>query len=150
MITNDQISKSEFCVSCHQVAVNLGIKLEIVWDQYRDSPARKAGVTCQDCHMGKVPGMAEGMRPRLPPWWAARRSTRGASMPITASSGLAIPIAHPGIFPHNTKAQAFTHQGLAASSTGGPAGAPPKFEDKVADGKIKVDFPKRWADATRP
>ncbi|MGA7116909.1 MAG: multiheme c-type cytochrome, partial [Hyphomicrobium sp.] len=36
MITNDQITKSEFCVSCHQVAVNLGIKLEIVWDQYRD------------------------------------------------------------------------------------------------------------------
>jgi nitrate/TMAO reductase-like tetraheme cytochrome c subunit len=60
MITNDQITKSEFCVSCHQVAVNLGIKLEIVWDQYRDSPARKAGVTCQDCHMGKVPGKPEG------------------------------------------------------------------------------------------
>jgi nitrate/TMAO reductase-like tetraheme cytochrome c subunit len=32
MIKNDQITKSEFCVSCHQVAVNLGIKLEIVWD----------------------------------------------------------------------------------------------------------------------
>ena len=30
MITNDQMTKSEFCVSCHQVAVNLGIKLEIV------------------------------------------------------------------------------------------------------------------------
>ena len=42
MITNDQITKSEFCVSCHQVAVNLGIKLEIVWDQYRDSPARQS------------------------------------------------------------------------------------------------------------
>ena len=60
MITNDQITKSEFCVSCHQVAVNLGIKLEIVWDQYRDSPARKAGVSCQDCHMGKVAGKPEG------------------------------------------------------------------------------------------
>jgi nitrate/TMAO reductase-like tetraheme cytochrome c subunit len=63
MITNDQITKSEFCVSCHQVAVNLGIKLEIVWDQYRDSPARKAGVTCQNCHMGKVPG-AQGLYDR--------------------------------------------------------------------------------------
>ena len=60
MIPNNQITKSEFCVSCHQVAVNLGIKLEVVWDQYRDSPARKAGVTCQDCHMGKVPGKPEG------------------------------------------------------------------------------------------
>ena len=60
MMTNPQLTKSEFCVSCHQVAVNLGIKLEIVWDQYRDSPARNAGVTCQNCHMGKVPGKPEG------------------------------------------------------------------------------------------
>ena len=35
----DQLGKSEFCMSCHQVAVNLGIKLEVVWDQFRDSPA---------------------------------------------------------------------------------------------------------------
>ncbi|MGD9714118.1 MAG: multiheme c-type cytochrome, partial [Thermomicrobiales bacterium] len=56
MMTNPQLTKSEFCVSCHQVAVNLGIKLEIVWDQYRDSPAKSAGITCQNCHMGKVPG----------------------------------------------------------------------------------------------
>ena len=47
-----QISKSEFCVSCHQVAVNLGIKLEVVWDQYRASPAAKEGVSGQACHMG--------------------------------------------------------------------------------------------------
>jgi hypothetical protein len=44
----DQINQSEFCVSCHQVAVNLGIKLEVVWDQYRASPAAARGVTCQD------------------------------------------------------------------------------------------------------
>ncbi len=55
-----QISKSEFCVSCHQVAVNLGIKLEVVWDQYRDSPANAKGITCQECHMGKDPGLPNG------------------------------------------------------------------------------------------
>ena len=27
-----QLDKSEFCGACHQVAVNLGIKLEVVWD----------------------------------------------------------------------------------------------------------------------
>jgi len=47
----EQISKSEFCVSCHQVAVHPGIKLEVVWDQYRDSPAARDGVTCQECHV---------------------------------------------------------------------------------------------------
>lgn len=56
----EQISSSEFCVSCHQVAVNLGIKLEVVWDQYRASPAMKQGITCQDCHMGATPGIADG------------------------------------------------------------------------------------------
>jgi Cytochrome c554 and c-prime len=56
----EQINKSEFCVSCHQVQVNLGIKLEVVWDQYRASPAASKGTTCQECHMGKVPGHADG------------------------------------------------------------------------------------------
>jgi len=56
----EQITKSEFCVSCHQVAVNLGIKLEVVWDQYRASPAHAKGVACQECHMGKVPGRQSG------------------------------------------------------------------------------------------
>ena len=78
MMTNPQLTKSEFCVSCHQVAVNLGIKLEIVWDQYRDSPARKAGVTCQDCHMGKVPGKPEGYVDR-----ALRRDRRQGDQPGT-------------------------------------------------------------------
>src|SRR5712691_4226001 len=31
------ISTSEFCVSCHQVAVHPGIKLEVVWEQYRSA-----------------------------------------------------------------------------------------------------------------
>ena len=56
VVTFPQIGASEFCVSCHQVTVNLGIKLEIVWEQYRDSPSARAGVTCQACHMGKTPG----------------------------------------------------------------------------------------------
>ena len=29
----EQLAKSEFCVSCHQVVVHPGIKLEVVWDQ---------------------------------------------------------------------------------------------------------------------
>ena len=37
------LNKSEFCVGCHQVAVHPGIKLEVVWEQFRDSPAFRAG-----------------------------------------------------------------------------------------------------------
>ena len=56
----EPLTKSEFCTPCHQVAVQPGIKLEVVWEQYRASPACKKGIQCQDCHMGKVPGLPLG------------------------------------------------------------------------------------------
>ncbi|MEM0922584.1 MAG: multiheme c-type cytochrome, partial [Pseudomonadota bacterium] len=54
----EDISRSEFCISCHQVAVHPGIKLEVVYEQYRASPAAAEGVQCQECHMGRVQGVA--------------------------------------------------------------------------------------------
>jgi nitrate/TMAO reductase-like tetraheme cytochrome c subunit len=146
MITNDQITKSEFCVSCHQVAVNLGIKLEIVWDQYRDSPARKAGVTCQDCHMGKVPGKPEGYATAPSAIVGGKEVNPGRKHANHRFIGPGYSIAHPGIFPHNTKAQAINIKDWLAFDWRAGWGTT-EFEDKVADGKAKVDFPKRWADA---
>jgi nitrate/TMAO reductase-like tetraheme cytochrome c subunit len=146
MITNDQITKSEFCVSCHQVAVNLGIKLEIVWDQYRDSPARKAGVSCQDCHMGKVPGMPKGYATAPSAVVGGKEINPGRKHASHRFVGPGYSIAHPGIFPHNTKAQAFTVKDWLQFDWRSGWGTT-AFEDKVADGKIKVKFPKRWADA---
>ena len=145
MITNDQITKSEFCVSCHQVAVNLGIKLEIVWDQYRDSPARKAGVTCQDCHMGKVPGKPGGYATAPSAVVGGKEINPGRKHANHRFIGPGYSIAHPGIFPHNTKAQAFSIKEWLQFDWRAGWGTT-EFEDKVADGKIKVDFPKRWAD----
>jgi len=55
-IQSTLIKQSELCEACHQVAVHPGIKLETVWEEYRASPAAKEGITCQDCHMSKVPG----------------------------------------------------------------------------------------------
>lgn len=99
-----QISKSEFCVSCHQVAVNLGIKLEVVWDQYRDSPAFRKGVTCQDCHMGKVPGVAAGYETGPSAVVNGVEINPGRRHSNHAFYGPGYPIAHPGIFPHNPAA----------------------------------------------
>ncbi len=99
-----QISKSEFCVSCHQVAVNLGIKLEVVWDQYRDSPAFRAGVTCQACHMGKVPGVASGYEKAPVAIVAGEEINPDRDHHNHAFYGPGYPIAHPGIFPHNPEA----------------------------------------------
>ncbi len=146
MITNDQITKSEFCVSCHQVAVNLGIKLEIVWDQYRDSPARKAGVSCQDCHMGKVPGKPEGYATAPSAIVGGKEVNPGRKHANHRFIGPGYSIAHPGVFPHNTKAKNISIKDWLEFDWRAGWGTT-EFEDKVADGKSKVAFPKRWADA---
>jgi len=146
MITNDQITKSEFCVSCHQVAVNLGIKLEIVWDQYRDSPARKAGTTCQDCHMGKVPGKPDGYATAPSAIVGGKEINPGRKHANHSFIGPGYSIAHPGIFPHNVKAQAISIKDWLEFDWRAGWGTS-DFEDQVAKGKVKVDFPKRWADA---
>jgi nitrate/TMAO reductase-like tetraheme cytochrome c subunit len=146
MMTNPQLSKSEFCVSCHQVAVNLGIKLEIVWDQYRDSPAKKAGVSCQDCHMGKVAGKPEGYDVAPSAIVGGKEINPGRKHANHSFVGPGYAIAHPGIFPHNPKAQAFTiKKWLEFDWRAGWGTA--EFEDKVADGKVKVKFPEGWTEA---
>jgi Cytochrome c554 and c-prime len=144
MMTNPQITKSEFCVSCHQVAVNLGIKLEIVWDQYRDSPAKQAGVTCQDCHMGKVPGKPDGYATAPSAVIGGKEINPGRKHANHRFIGPGYSIAHPGIFPHNPKAQAFTMKDWLEFDWRAGWGTP-EFERKVAG--RNVDFPKRWADS---
>jgi len=100
----EQIGRSEFCVSCHQVAVNLGIKLEVVWDQYRASPALEKGVTCQDCHMGKVPGEAKGYESGPIAMVSGRAVGDGKARHSNhAFYGPGYPIAHPGLFPFNVR-----------------------------------------------
>ncbi len=145
MITNDQMTKSEFCVSCHQVAVNLGIKLEIVWDQYRDSPARKAGVTCQNCHMGKVPGVSKGYATAPSAVVGGKQINPGRKHANHRFIGPGYSIAHPGVFPHNAKAQAVSMKDWLQFDWRAGWGTI-EFEDKVANGQIKVKFPKRWSD----
>jgi Cytochrome c554 and c-prime len=104
----EPITKSEFCVSCHQVAVHPGIKLEVVWDQYRSSPSLLKGTTCQDCHMGKEPGMAKGYATGTAAVVGGIPVNPGRKHANHAFYGPGYPIAHPGIFPHNPKAAAFS------------------------------------------
>ena len=145
MVKFEQITKSEFCVSCHQVAVNLGIKLEVVWDQYRASPAREAGITCQDCHMGKVPGKPEGYSTAPTAIVGGREINPGRRHANHRFIGPGYSIAHPGIFPHNKNALAWGIKEWMQFDWRAGWGSI-EFEDKVADGLIEVEFPEAWAD----
>jgi len=144
----DQIGKSEFCVSCHQVAVNLGIKLEVVWEQYRDSPAFREGITCQQCHMGSIPGEAKGYAK----WPIAIVNGRVVGDPDVRHSnhafyGPGYPIAHPGLFPFNPRSLHWTiDQWLTFDYRAG--WGTPEFENALAAGEIgATEFPEVWADS---
>jgi nitrate/TMAO reductase-like tetraheme cytochrome c subunit len=104
----EELSKSTYCVSCHQVAVEPGIKLEVVWDQYRASPAYREGVTCQACHMGAIPGLDSGYTfgPAAVVDGKVVNPERKHSNHIFYGPGYSI--AHPGIFPHNVEADRWT------------------------------------------
>jgi Cytochrome c554 and c-prime len=97
----EQINTAEFCVGCHQVAVHPGIKLEVVWEQYRDSPAHSAGVICQDCHMGTVPGRSSGYAMDYAAVVNGKPVGEKRKHHNHSFYGPGYPIAHPGIFPHN-------------------------------------------------
>ena len=109
-IQSDLIVKSEFCVTCHQVAVHPGIKLETVWEEYRASPAAKEGITCQNCHMSKFPGQNAG----YDTGWAAEVNGKhfNDQRPLTDHTfiGPGYPISHPGLFPLRLEESPFTPQ----------------------------------------
>ncbi|PJI43525.1 multiheme c-type cytochrome [Ferrovibrio sp.] len=141
----EQISKSEFCVSCHQVAVHPGIKLEVVWDQYRDSPAARSGVTCQECHMGKVPGEAKG----FDTWPIAIVNGKVVGSTDQKHSnhmfhGPGYPIAHPGLFPFNPKSLRWEIREWLAFDYRSEWGKP-DWEKKLAGREIASPaFPAPW------
>jgi nitrate/TMAO reductase-like tetraheme cytochrome c subunit len=139
----EELSKSTFCMSCHQVAVKPGIKLEVVWDQYRASPACRDGVSCQDCHMGKVPGVDEGYS--IGP--AAVVNNKVVNPERKHSNhmffGPGYSIAHPGVFPDNLKADRWTfNQWLEFDWRAG--WGTERFEDAIAGGDLHYEFPDTW------
>ena len=143
----DQLEQPQFCVSCHQVAVQPGIKLEVVWDQYRASPAAAEGISCQDCHMGRVPGVAAGYS-RAPSAVVDGKDINPQRIHHNHSFyGPGYSIAHPGLFPQNPKSLQTKIQDWLKFNWRAGWGED-AFEDKVSDNKIKVNFPKVWSDST--
>ncbi|MBY8976271.1 hypothetical protein KHP62_10660 [Rhodobacteraceae bacterium NNCM2] len=147
----EDISRSEFCISCHQVAVHPGIKLEVVYEQYRASPAAAKGVQCQECHMGKVQGVALE-HDNYEKWPVAIVNGRivgdiNRDHHNHAFYGPGYPIAHPGIFPFNPRGLKWKITEWLQFNHREPWGVP-DWEDQVAEGLIQVDFPDVWKDRT--
>jgi nitrate/TMAO reductase-like tetraheme cytochrome c subunit len=145
----EQLSDSSFCAGCHQVVVQPGIALEIVYQQYRQGPACKKGVSCQDCHMGAVPGKPLGYT------FGAAAEVSGKTINTQRKHsnhvfyGPAYPIAHPGIFPHNEKSLRWTaDQWLQFDHRQG--WGTERFEALLARGQITANFPPGWHNIPLP
>ena len=138
----EELSKSTFCMSCHQVAVQPGIKLEVVWDQYRASPAYREGVTCQDCHMGKVPGVDAGYSfgPAAVVGERVVEPERKHSNHTFYGPGYSI--AHPGVFPFNKEAERWKFNDWLEFDWRSGWGTD-EFEDELPEGSDS-QFPIAW------
>ncbi len=128
-IRSDVISRSAQCAICHDVNSPTGIRLESAFTEYKNSPASKEGVTCQDCHMNKTPGTVPSKEQRFAvagrdqnykfePIAKVRNSPQDhrEGMPTKAKKrtnhmfiGPDYSIVHPGIYPHSVDAIQFTY-----------------------------------------
>jgi nitrate/TMAO reductase-like tetraheme cytochrome c subunit len=140
-----QLDKAEFCGACHQVAVNLGVKLEVVWDQYRASPARAEGKICQDCHMSKEPGKPVGFATGPAAVVGGKPFNPERKRHNHGMVGPGYPIAHPGIFPHNTEAHNWSIEEWLEFDYRAGWGTE-EFEEKVDNGDVEDKFPEAWED----
>jgi nitrate/TMAO reductase-like tetraheme cytochrome c subunit len=134
------ISSSTFCGTCHDVTLLNGFRLEEAFSEYRASPAAAKGITCQDCHMGKVQGIVSGYH-EGPAAVIGGVPTKPRKLTNHLFAGPDYSVIHPGIFPHNAEAQqlATIEEWLQFDHKAG--WGTDNFEDNVAD---DFKFPPAW------
>ena len=134
------ISSSTFCGTCHDVTLLNGFRLEEAFSEYRASPAAAKGITCQDCHMGKVQGIVSGYH-EGPAAVVGGVPTKPRKLTNHIMAGPDYSVIHPGIFPHNAEAQqlATIEEWLLFDYKAG--WGTDAFEDNVADDH---PFPPAW------
>ncbi len=129
-----------FCATCHEVTLVNGFRLEEAFSDYKHSPAAKKGVTCNDCHMGTVEGVASDYA-HGPAAVVGDVPTQDRKLTSHYFAGPDSPIVHPGIFPHNVWATQFKslHEWLEFDVNAG--WGTDEFEDSIGD---DVTFPEAW------
>jgi len=139
----EQLNDSMYCASCHQVLVQPGISLEVVYMQYRAGPACKKGVSCQDCHMGVVPGKPDGYAAAPAAEISGKTVVEYRKHSNHTFYGPGYSLAHPGIFPHNPKSLRWSAQDWLAFDWRAGWGTE-SFETSVANALSPDAFPQAW------
>lgn len=142
----ETVAESEFCVSCHQVAVYPDVTIPLMWNQYCASPAAKEGTTCQDCHMGQVPGVANGYATAPVAVIEGRPVDVGRKHSNHIFFGPSYSIAHPGVFPIGSAPSRWTTEQWLQFDWRAGWGSEP-FEQQIASMPAPPAFPSGWTTA---
>ena len=135
-----QLTTSGFCGSCHDVRLVNGFRLEDAFSEYKHSPAAKRGVSCQDCHMGKEPGVPSGYE-EGPAAIVSDIPTRTRKLTNHVFPGPDYSVIHPALFPHNPEVHEFAPLKEWLTFDYQAGWGTDAFEDNIpADYK----FPVRW------
>jgi hypothetical protein len=111
-----QLHTSGFCGACHDVFAPNGFRLEDAFSEYKTSPAaRKKHQSCQDCHMGEVPGEPGGYRVASIAT-VGNAKTRPRKRTNHMIAGPDHSLIHPALFPHNPAAIKEEHAAYAHAS----------------------------------
>ena len=99
------LTKPAFCGSCHDVTLLNGFRLEEAYTEFKASPGiREQGTKCQDCHMGRVQGVASGYD-FGPAAIVGGVPTRDRKITNHTFAGPDYSVIHPGLFPLSVEAQ---------------------------------------------
>lgn len=134
------LTKPSFCGTCHDVTLLNGFRLEEAFAEFKQTPAAKRGETCQDCHMGKIQGVASGYH-YGPAAIVGDVPTKNRKLTDHSFAGPDYSIIHPGIFPHNVEAAEFKTLREWLQFRYWEGWGTDKFEDAVSD---NYKFPKAW------
>jgi len=134
------LTKPGFCGACHDVTLLNGFRLEEAFAEYKRSPAARRGETCQDCHMGKVQGVASGYD-YGPAATIGDVPTENRKLTNHTFAGPDYSIIHPGIFPHNVEAAEFKTLAEWLQFDYQAGWGTDKFEDSVRE---SYQFPDSW------
>jgi hypothetical protein len=134
------LTEPEFCGTCHDVTAPNGLRIEEAFSLFKASPAARAGTTCQDCHMGKTQGRAEGYDIG-PAATVGGVDTEPRRLTNHFFAGPDYSIIHPGLFPNNVEAAKLKTMGEWLEFDYQAGWGTDAFEDNLPEGYA---FPDSW------
>lgn len=135
--------KPGFCGACHDVTNLDGFRLEEAFSEFKHSEAAKQGITCQDCHMGNIPGKPSGYG-YGPAAVVAGNETEPRRLTNHYFAGPDYPVVHPALFPHNPEVSELAELEEWLNFDVNAGWGTESFENNLQDG---AKFPEPWDDA---